>query len=235
MRALLIGLIAISTTLCAQTPGNSAQTIPNPVASANEATESASQPVSDIILSAELTRGIDARKAQVGDTVFAKCTQDLDENGEIGIPRNAKLVGHVVSVQTKGRGKPESVLGIVFDRAILRDGREIPLTAAIQALAPPPIMASEVGDSDFDIRNVSPVKPRTSGIMPGAAKTVTPESSLRITAPTLPADASGVVGLKGVQLETVPFAAANTSVIHSSSQNVRLESGTRLILRVSFP
>jgi len=47
------------------------------------------------------------------------------------------------------------------------------------------------------------------------------------------ADSSGVIGLKGLQLDASSSSSAGTSVIHSSSDNVRLESGTRLVLRMT--
>jgi hypothetical protein len=227
---LLIGMLAITTTLCAQKPDNNAQAFPNSVLSANAVSGSASRASSGAILSAELTRSLDARKAKPGTVVFAKCTQDLALNGEIVIPRNAKLVGHVVLAQTKGRGKPESMLGIAFDKAVMRDGREVLLTASIQALAPPAILESDIAFTGFLAPKSAPPKPQTSALFPSTLKTVAPESSTAIIAP----NATGVVGLKGLQLNDSALE-TNTSVIHSSSENVRLESGTRLTLRVLIP
>lgn len=131
-----------------------------------------------------------------------------------------------MGVQAKGRGRPESILAIAFEKAVMRDGREISLTATVQALLPPETMSAEAGDTDFGIRNLRPSKPRTTGLLPGTVSSQNPGHAL-------PTNATGVAGLKGMQLEAVP--ATETSVIHSNSRNIRLESGTRLILRVSFP
>ena len=175
-------------------------------------------------LQAELIRSVDARKAEPGDIVIAQCRQDLKVHGEILIPKNAKLVGHVVEAQKKGRGT-ESTLGIAFDKAVMRDGRELPLAASIQGVAPPSFMADEGGESDFRVRHATPPP---SGLLPGAVKSVPAESSGKVALLVAPG-ATGAVGIQGLQLES------GASVIHSNSQNVRLESGTRLILRVSFP
>src|SRR5206468_2055316 len=51
------------------------------------------------------------------------------------IPKGSKLVGHVTEASARGNGETESALGIVFDKAILKNGEEIPLNVAIQALA----------------------------------------------------------------------------------------------------
>ncbi len=222
--ALLVGILAVATALSAQS-----RSAPEPQ---NRATEIAAQANSEAVLEAQLIRGLDARKAESGDPVIARCQQDLKSNGEVLIPKNAKLVGHVVAAQAKGHGKAESTLEITFDKAIMRDGREIPLRAAIQALAPPPMMADEDGERGFRIRNAPAAKPRTSALLPGGIKTSTDTAT--ITVPIFSSDTTGVVGLNGLQLESGTSGAIG-SVIHSSSQNVRLESGTRLILRVSLP
>lgn len=207
--------------------------VPNPgEPQASQGADLMSQASTGATLQAELIRGLDARKAKPGDAVVARCQQDFKLHGDILIPRNAKLVGHVVDAQKKGRGKPESTLSIAFDKAIMRDGREIPLTASIQALAPPSIMAAEAGDTDLRIRNAPVAKPRSSNLFPGAIPTAKASAS---TESSLAASTSGVINLRGLQLESNPTSSLAGSVIHSSSDNVRLESGTRLILRVSLP
>jgi hypothetical protein len=51
------------------------------------------------------------------------------------IPKGSKLVGHVTQASARAKGDSESTLGIVFDKAILKNGQEVPLNVAIQALA----------------------------------------------------------------------------------------------------
>ena len=224
--ALLVGTLAISTTLWAQAP-----TSGKPPIGPETAVTSRANP--GTALQAELIRGLDARKAKPGDAVVARSQQDLKLRGEILIPKSARLIGHVVEAQKKERGKPESTLGIAFDKAILRDGREVTITASIQALAPPSILAEETGDTDLQIRNAPAAKPRTSGLLPGAIRTILPETPAS-TDSSLTTSTTGVVGLQGLQLESATSMVGG-SVIHSSSRDVRLESGTRLILRVSLP
>src|SRR4029077_4645098 len=64
-------------------------------------------------------------------------------------PKGAKLVGHVTQASARAKGESESALGIVYDRAILKNGQEIPLSAGIQALAAVQSSASAAG-SDVD-------------------------------------------------------------------------------------
>jgi hypothetical protein len=55
----------------------------------------------------------------------------------------------VTQASARAKGESESSLGIVFDKAILKNGQEIPLNAGIQALASAQSSASAAG-SDMD-------------------------------------------------------------------------------------
>jgi hypothetical protein len=84
---------------------------------------------------AVLTGSLDAKKNKPGDAVAAKTTKAVKSQGKVIIPRGSKLVGHVTEAKTRAKGESESALGIVFDKAILRNGQEVPLNVTIQALA----------------------------------------------------------------------------------------------------
>ncbi|HSA94320.1 MAG TPA: hypothetical protein VLE48_15005 [Terriglobales bacterium] len=92
---------------------------------------------SGTVIDATLTKSVSANKNKQGDRVEAKTTQDVKSAGQTVIPRGSKLIGRVTKAQAREKGKAESQseLGIVFDRALLKDGREIPLDATIQAVA----------------------------------------------------------------------------------------------------
>jgi hypothetical protein len=96
---------------------------------------------------ATLSSPIDSKKCKPGDPVNAHNTEAVKSEGKTVIPKGSKLVGHVT--QASARGKSESSLGIVFDKAILKNGQEIPLNAGIQAIASAESSASAAG-SDMD-------------------------------------------------------------------------------------
>ena len=98
---------------------------------------------------AELSSPIDSKKSKPGDAVNARTTEAVKSEGKTVIPRGAKLVGHVTRASARAKGESESALGIVFDKAILKNGQEIPLSAGIQALAAAQSTASAAG-SDVD-------------------------------------------------------------------------------------
>src|SRR6202051_1158250 len=91
------------------------------------------------IINAELTSSLDSKKAKPGDAVNARTVTDLKTNdGRTVLPKGTKIIGHVTQASARGAGQPESSLGLVFDKAILKTGQEIPLNAAVQAVGAPP-------------------------------------------------------------------------------------------------
>jgi hypothetical protein len=98
---------------------------------------------------AELSSPIDSKKCKPGDAVNARTTEAVKSEGKTVIPKGAKVVGHVTQTSARAKGEAESALGIVFDKAILKNGQEIPLSVGIQALAAAQSSASVAG-SDID-------------------------------------------------------------------------------------
>src|SRR2546426_3512032 len=93
-------------------------------------------------MNAVLTKPVDCKKNKPGDTVTGKTTENTKSDGEQVIANGSKLVGPVTEAKARGKGESESSLGIVFDKAILKNGQEVPLNASIQALAAAETMAS---------------------------------------------------------------------------------------------
>jgi hypothetical protein len=81
--------------------------------------------------------------------VTAQTTEAAKSEGKAVIPKGSKLIGHVTQASARANGEGQSALGIVFDKAILKNGEEVPLNVAIQALASAQSGASAAG-SDFD-------------------------------------------------------------------------------------
>src|SRR6267378_3867911 len=98
---------------------------------------------------AALSSPIDSKKSKPGDPVSAHSTEAVKSEGKTVIPKGSRLVGHVTQASARANGESESSLGVVFDKAILKNGQEIPLNAGIQALASAQSSASAAG-SDMD-------------------------------------------------------------------------------------
>src|SRR5256885_2348109 len=100
---------------------------------------------------AALSSPIDSKKSKPGDVVKARTTESVKSEGKTVLPKGTQLVGHVTRASARANGESESSLGVVFDKAILKNGQEIPLNAGIRALAAAQGGASAAG-SDMDAR-----------------------------------------------------------------------------------
>ena len=95
---------------------------------------------------AELSSPLDSKKCKPGDAVNGRTTEAVNSKGKMIIPKGSKLTGHVTQTSARAKGEAESSLGILFDKAILKNGQEVPLSVAIQALASAQSGASAASD-----------------------------------------------------------------------------------------
>jgi hypothetical protein len=201
---------------------------------------------SGAILSAELSKSLDAKKCKSNDRIEAKTATDLLQHGQIVVPRNTKIIGHVTEAKTHSKTSPDSVVGITFDRMLLKDGREVPLQLSVQAIGRP----LQVWNSPAGYGAAADNSASTSATMPGqrsplgtnsgasvsspypsAGDPATPpepvESNTSTVSPLSPTS-RGVIGLKALSMNT----AGPVSVFSSNTGNVHLDGGTQLILVV---
>ena len=239
---LAVVVIATATVAAAQsTPAPSSATqqgAPPPQGSATEA-QSSNQFPEGTIIPAELSKSVDSKKAKVGDKIEAKVPADLLSHGKIVIPKNTKIVGHVTEVKAHSKESPDAMVGIAFDRISMKDGREVPIQAAVQAIARPlqsaALSTGAANDSAGMPSGGTPTygggggmggerPPERVASYPGG--TEVPLSQGGTVAPLGPTS-QGVVGMKGLSLK----ASGQASVISSETDNIHLESGTQLMLR----
>jgi hypothetical protein len=214
----------------------------------------AGQLASGTHLQVVLTKPLDASKNKPGDPVVAKTTAAVQGKSGVIIPKGAQIVGHVTRASVRGHGESQSVLGISFDRAVLKDGSEVPLNVAIQAVAAAQSAAAMNADDD-SFASGSAVSSAAgaahaggggllggvgagAGVLSNTAAGVggavgnTLGSTTAATgslAGGLSSNASGISGLPGMTLEAAG-SNATEAMISSASQNVRLQSGTQMLL-----
>src|SRR6202163_2634554 len=114
----------------------------------NAQAASASRLQSGSTVQAELSKPVDVRKNKPGDEVIAKPTQDVKSDGKVVLPKGSKIVGKVTQAQARAKGQDESQLGIAFDHAILKDGTQMPMSFAIQAVGSSESAASAAAMDD---------------------------------------------------------------------------------------
>ena len=197
-------------------------------------------------INAALSATVDSKKAKPGDEITARTTEAVKAQGKTVVPKGAKLVGHVTRASARGRGDAESALGIAFDKAILKNGQEVALNGSIQALASAET-AARAGGADLDTmsdvgaggggRAMGGGRGALGGAVDAAARTTTGVAGSAggavgglNAAGQFASNSRGVFGLNGLNLNAAGSSSAEGSLITSSGKNVRLDSGTRMLI-----
>jgi len=196
-------------------------------------------PDTSLVIPTVLARSVDSKKVKVGDEVLARTTAALMAQDKILVPQGAKVIGRVTQATARSRGDGTSSLVFAFDRIQLKGGRTLTLIAPVQAIAapePPPPMELPSGAGNGPVRDAS-ASSTSTGVC-GSTTAGIPEIGTQ-PAGALPSAAgsgavftprsTGVIGIHDLQLTSE----GDRAVISSSRNSVKLESGTRILLRAS--
>lgn len=187
---------------------------------------------------ADLKSSLDSKKAKTGDLVNAQTSEAVkSSDGRTILPRGTKLIGHITQATAKSKGDSQSALAITWDKAILKDGREVPLSVGIQALASPATFSAppEEGPPQSTANmGTTQTSPMGRSSSPPDAQ---PSSGARATAAapgnnqvTLSPNSRGVIGMHGLNLAAARVDSAIVSTVSSDGKNVHLDNGTRMLL-----
>lgn len=208
---------------------------------------------------AEFTNSVNAGKLTPGSQVRAEVAQDVLAHGKIIIPASSKLIGHVTEIKTRGSETP-SRLGIIFDKVLLKHHKEGALLGVVHALAPPTQRRARQDEPDqlqFPSPGVgqgpsAPMGGSRSSSRRTSMQTIFPDLSTTSTDPNSQASwnreagasagsqappmsigvRQGVYGMKGLTLSTDSSAYTPGPVILSTANDVKLEYGTQVIIKV---
>src|ERR1700736_1608105 len=114
-------------------------------------------------MSAALTKKLTSKNAKVGDSVSAKTLSEARLSNGTRLPKGTKLLGHVTEVQAKGGAHHDGHLAFLFDRAVLRDGQEIPIHAGLQSISAPAAPTMTDTDALYAGGVGGPVSPGVGG------------------------------------------------------------------------
>lgn len=205
---------------------------------------------------ATLESGLDAGTAQPGDEVRARVTKNVKQDGQVVIHKGDELLGHVTSVQAAGSGQGASQLAVSFDQ-LLQGEASSQLSTVVTAVLSTPSeerarreeMASEPMPAPSAAGGSRPA--RQSSGSPGLVGNVT--STVGSTVNAAGSTVGGAVGAtsrstlggtaaaglstprRALHVESAARAEHATgvnSVFSTRDGQLRLESGTRLQLRV---
>jgi hypothetical protein len=221
----------------------------------NGAQAATSQLKSGSAIHATLEKPVDARKNKRGDEVVAKTSEDVKSDGKVVIPRGSKIVGHVTEVKAREKGHAESAVSVVFDHAVLKDGRHIPLSLAVQAVgsgAVAPVENSLISPEEVDatgsvsgtassmsrigggavggVRSTTGSLVNTAGRVGGPAVNTANGTGVGASS-SLNSNSQGVIGLRDLNLAS-SASSSNSGTFTSPNSNVHLDSGTQMILSV---
>jgi hypothetical protein len=137
-------------------------------------------------------------------------------NGQLLIPKGLKIIGHITSAKARNKDSQDSTVGMVFDTLSAKNG-ELIIPTAIQAIGP----AEQ--PLNYSTRTGFPIAGKTGPTPAGGWGEATDRSGA-----VLDPSSKGIAGLNGLALSR----SGQASVVSSSNENVHLETGTQLILRI---
>lgn len=219
---------------------------PDTAAQATQQTSAQAQPqVQPASVSAELTKGIDTKKVKPGDEVNAKTTDPAKLPDGTDLPKGTKLVGNVVEVNPKTKEQKNSHLVLALNRAVLKDGKEVPIRAAVTSVTAPgsttPMMDMAAGggamggapsggapSGSSGSASSAPSAPSVQPMPSGDSGGQTPQQGAMLKS----AQDRVPVGNKPNVMLSAPTTPESAGVLDGAGENISLDSGTKLTLNV---
>lgn len=197
------------------------------------------QRVQAAAVSAELMKKIDTKNAKVGDEVSIKTMSTTILPDGPSLPRGTKLIGKITDVQAKSKESNDSHLAFSVERAVLQDGKEIPVRAAVASVTAPangstasmPMGSAPSASSG----GTGSTGAGGAGSAPNAPAMADADSASQSTQGGVLKSADDRVrvgNLPGVML-TGANSPESAGMLLASGKNIDLESGTKLILIVA--
>jgi hypothetical protein len=254
MKTVLISMFSGALMLGVAAAQNGAPPMPGSQSSEPQTTAPANAPARiapGSVIPVSLTKTIDAKKVKTGDEVVAKVTQDMkNTTGQVIVAKDTEVIGHVTEAQPRTKEQKESQVGIAFDHAVMKNGSQMQLPMSIQAIIGPQNNQNSGGGNGEQAAaapgpGASPSSPRPGGMGGGSTASQVPsaptgsggmpsDTQTATTArPPITAQTQGVVGISNLKLTTTAPTANQGSLVSSEKNNVKLESGTLMLLRVN--
>jgi len=186
---------------------------------------------------AVLEKIVHPKRVKVGDPVTARVTEATKLKDGTELPKGSHIVGKVTEIKLKADKEGPSKLGILFDKAQLKDGKDVPLKMALVSVAPrwePGGVDAVAGENKAasigKISQMSGANPQSDAGSGGA----TLNKGLGVRGTTSISEQAmhpGVCYLQDMTLASYSIAEPGT-ILQSSKNTVYLDSGVRLLLLV---
>jgi hypothetical protein len=207
----------------------------NQVASAQTAAAPAAQASSPEI-HAVLEKIVHPKKVKVGDEVVARMTESTKLKDGTELPKGTKIIGKVTEVKMKADKEGPSKLGLLFDKAQTKDGKDVPVTMALVSVAPrweqgsvDPVAGENTGSSAGRVGQMSQQQGRAEGS--AGSDTLNKGLGIRGGSNSSSADAMrpGVCYIQDMTIASYSMGDPGT-IVQSTKTTVYLDSGSRLLL-----
>jgi len=206
-----------------------------PQISSAQAPAAAAAPPASPEIHALLEKIVHPKKVKVGDAVVARTTEFTKLKDGTELPKGTHIYGKVTEIKIKADKEGPSKLGLLFDKAQLKDGKEVPVMMALVSVAPrwepggvDPVAADNGGSSAGRINQMSQAAGRTEG----AAGSDTLNKGLGIRGATSVAQEAmrpGVCYMPDTTIASYSMGEPGT-ILQSTKNTVYLDSGSRLLL-----
>lgn len=204
-------------------------------------------PVSTLI--AVLTSSLESRGATAGQEFTLRTLSDVVVDGQLIIPKGSRVLGHVTEAVTKGKDQPQSELWLVLEKAVRRDGSEVPLQGIIAAVAAPQNNSLSEDPTYGMMHSNEPAQSRvgvgaaaSSGALSAASKASSTASVATANlkgemdkSSVLDENSRGAIGYENLSLAWHLIVPPPITVVISKGKNVKLQSGTQMLLRMAPP
>jgi hypothetical protein len=214
---------------------------------------------------ATLLTDLDARRNRAGDPFTAEITEPVKYQRSVILPKGTLLTGHLVRASAAGHGKRGSGLFLQFEKAQLKTGEEAVLNCGIQAISVAAVEANEGAlpegadsaqnpDAVEDVSNAhenEPAHEKSAHVLETSRTSLTKPKNempdpLKMDTPALTqgsftkqglftTDSEGVFGMPDVKLYTPLSQGSNGTVLLSTRKDLRLPTGTKLLLVIQPP
>jgi hypothetical protein len=181
-----------------------------------------------------LDRVVHPSRVKVGDSVTARITEPTKLRDGTEIPNGAHVIGKVTEIKKKADKEGPSKLGLLFDKAQLKDGKVIQVLMALVSVAP----RSEPGSLDSlgadkmagnGLRHAAEME--ANGSSPGEVNLAVSGGVRGSTKVTETALQPGVCYLPDITIASYSMGQPGT-ILQSAKSTVYLDSGSRLLLQL---
>jgi tetratricopeptide (TPR) repeat protein len=182
----------------------------------------------DVVVAAVLSRSLNTALAKVGDAITARTQAPISVGENVLLPKDTKLTGQITQVHRPAGDSNTSMLAFTLNKAVLRDGREIPIRTRLQSFA--------IRESPEEVAPAASTAPSRKAIGSTAWTSASAELAANRDTPIgtpiriVPADSPGMFG--AASSSAAVAATSTTAVMTASERHIQLSRGTILVLAV---